>query len=513
MAYYLETSIAIFSIFLINQAFKQWSHRRRANEAAKSHGCKPATRYPYWEPFLGLDVFLFLGVKTINGERSDEFVKIHAKYGPTFAMKCLSKEPMLQTSSPKNIQTIAATKFDDWGVGPIRGNIGAPFLDRGVFTEDGDFWKHSRALIRPTFNRAEIADLDHFENYVARFLKLIPRDVTTFDFQELTKRLFLDTSSEFLFGQSINSLFPETPFDTHEFMEAFDYSLFGLALRLVAGPLKPLFFFDPTWKKAYTKVHKFVDQKVQIALERQREISKTGKDPDEHGSKGKYVLLNQMALETQDAYDLRSQIVNIFFPARDTAAIAIGNVMFELARHPQYWDELRAEVEGIGERKLTYELIKHLKVAKAIINETLRLHLPGTRISRTSLRDTILPEGGGPDQRSPLFVPKGTFIEMDLYALHRNPKIWGDDAEEFRPSRWKEGRDLWEAKWQYAPFLGGIRMCPGQPLVLTQVTYLLVRLAQEFSAVENRDSVYRYVEEIKMTVESKNGVKISLTPA
>ncbi|CAG8979093.1 hypothetical protein HYALB_00000223 [Hymenoscyphus albidus] len=488
MAHYSEIAIAIFSIYLINQAFKQWSLRRRFNEAAKSHGCRLATRYPNWEPFLGLDVFLFFGMKTIHGKRSDEFVKIHAKYGPTFAMKCLSIEPMLQTSSSRNIQTIAATKFDDWGVGPSRGNIGAPFLDRGVFTVDGEFWKHSRALIRPTFNRAEIADLDHFENYVARFLKLIPRDGTTFDLQDLTKRL-VHTSSEFIFGQSINSLFPETPFDTHEFMEAFDYSLFGLALRLVPGPLKPLFFFDPTWRKAYTKVHKFVDQKVQTALERQRGISKTGKKPDEHGSKRKYIFLNQMALETQDAYDLRSQVINIFFPARDTAAIAIGNVMFELA------------------------LIKDLKVANAIISETLRLHLPGTRISRTSLRDTILPEGGGLDQLSPLFVPKGTFIEMDLYALHRNPKIWGEDAEEFRPSRWQEGRDLLEAKLQYAPFLGGIRMCPAQQLVLTQVTYLLVRLAQEFSAVENRDCVYRYVEEIKMTVESKNGVKISLTPA
>ena len=322
---------------------------------------------------------------------------------------------------------------------------------------------------------------------------------------------FLDTSTEFLFGQSIESLLPQTPFDTAEFMKAFDYSLLGLALRLIAGPLKPLFVFDPTWKKAYMKVHAFVDKHVAIALDRQQQIA-NGKiaktsNPD------KYILLHQMVMETQDPYDLRAQIINVFFPARDTAAIAFGNIMFELARHPRFWEELRAEVLSIGSQQITFELLKSLKTTKAIINETLRLHLPASRIARVALRDTVLPVGGGPDARSPLFISKGKVIEMDLYSLQRDPKIWGSDAEEFRPQRWKEGRPLWEANWQYEPFLGGMRMCPAQNQVLTQLSYLLVRIAQEFRAIENKDETLEYVEEIKMTVESRNGVKIALTPA
>lgn len=329
----------------------------------------------------------------------------------------------------------------------------------------------------------------------------------------LTENQFLDTSSEFIFGQSIYSLLPQTPSETFEFMKAFDYSLLGLGLRLVSGPFLPLFFFDPTWKKAYTKVHRFVDKNIQIALERRRKIAETGNDPEDQGVRKPYILLNQMVLETQDAFSLRAQIINIFFPARDTAAYAFSNVMFELARHPKVWDELRAEVLQIGDAKLTFELIKNLKVAKAIVNETLRLHMPATRLSRSALRDTILPVGGGPDQLSPLFVPKGTYIEMDVYALHRDPKIWGNDALEFNPSRWAKGRTLWEARWEYLPFGGGVRICPAQPMALAQVTYLLVRMAQEYKTVENRDNVSQYVEEIKMTISSRNGVKISLVPA
>ena len=36
---------------------------------------------------------------------------------------------------------------------------------------------------------------------------------------------------------------------------------------------------------------------------------------------------------------------------------------------------------------------------------------------------------------------------------------------------------------------------------------------QEFKGLENRDKVLEYVEETKLLVQSKNGVKVSLTPA
>lgn len=102
-------------------------------------------------------------------------------------MKILGRA-QIQTAQPENIHAVAATKFDDFGVGPRRGKAGPPFLDRGIFT-DGDFWKHSRALIRPTFSRNEVADLAGFERHVERFLALIPTDSSTVDLQSLAKRL------------------------------------------------------------------------------------------------------------------------------------------------------------------------------------------------------------------------------------------------------------------------------------------------------------------------------------
>ena len=292
-------------------------------------------------------------------------------------------------------------------------------------------------------------------------------------------------------------------------MKAFDRSLLGLALTFILGPLKFLVYIDPGWIKAYKKVHAFVDKRVQQALDhRQKPVQLMNSDGSE---RSKYILVHEMTAHTQDPYELRNQLINIFFPARDTAAIAFGNIVFLLARHPTEWEKLRREVLALGPSpNLTFELIRSLKVTKSIINEAIRLHPAASRIGRVALRDTVLPRGGGRDGLAPLFVPKHRVLEMDLYTIQRDRSVWGPDADEFRPDRWTEGRPLWETKWQYEPFLGGIRMCPAQNQVLTQVGYLLVRFAQEFERIECRDTVQEYVEKIAMTVESRNGVKIAL---
>ena len=188
MAHYLELLGTVFALCLGSVLFSALSERYRFSRASIQHGCKPPRRYPNWEPFLGMDLFALIRNADARGQRSQFYARLHERYGATFEMKALSGT-QVQIAQPENIQAVAATQFNDFGVGPMRGNIGAPFLDRGVFTEDGEFWKHSRALIRPTFNRAEIADLDSFERHVSRFLLLIPRDRSTFDLQPLAKRL------------------------------------------------------------------------------------------------------------------------------------------------------------------------------------------------------------------------------------------------------------------------------------------------------------------------------------
>lgn len=33
-------------------------------------------------------------------------------------------------------------------------------------------------------------------------------------------------------------------------------------------------------------------------------------------------------------------------------------------------------------------------------------------------------------------ITEGTRVSIPIYSIQRDPKIWGDDANEFRPERW-----------------------------------------------------------------------------
>lgn len=89
----------------------------------------------------------------------------------------------------------------------------------------------------------------------------------------------------------------------------------------------------------------------------------------------------------------------------------------------------------------------------------LRMYPPVPLNVRTALKDTTLPVGGGANGLSPIFITKGTSVIYSVWAMHRRPDIWGQDASKFRPERW-EGSNL--RGWQYLPFNGGPRICLGR---------------------------------------------------
>lgn len=303
----------------------------------------------------------------------------------------------------------------------------------------------------------------------------------------------------------MDSLLPDTPFDSLEFIKAFNQSLAGAGIRRRAGMLRFRYMFDKTWKQAYTKVHTFVDAHVKRALEETAlGSSKTPQPP----SSQRYILLHEMAKSIRDPVELRFQILNVFLPARDTTSIFLGNTLFHLARNPTIWTSLRRTALALGSQPLTFEVLKSLTFFKHVLFETIRLQGPSGRILRTAVRNTILPVGGGPDGKSPVFVAKGDVVALNLWCLHHDRDIWGDDVHDFKPERWVGKRPLWE----FVPFLGGPRICPAQQQVLTQAVYVLVRLVREFERIENRDPAAEYVELTKMTTESRNGVKIALIP-
>lgn len=131
------------------------------------------------------------------------------------------------------------------------------------------------------------------------------------------------------------------------------------------------------------------------------------------------------------------------------------------------------------------------------------------RNEREAIRDTVLPIGGGKDGFAPIFVPKGTLVCYNIYAMHRRVDFYGLDAEEFRPERWENAK--LQPRWGYLPFNGGPRICIGRRYALTEVTYVLTRMVQEFRRLESRDP-WLWEESLVSTLCSRSGARVGLVP-
>lgn len=127
---------------------------------------------------------------------------------------------------------------------------------------------------------------------------------------------------------------------------------------------------------------------------------------------------------------------------------------------------------------------------------------------RECLETTVIPVGGGADGRNALLFEKGDLVETHFRSQHRDKSFWGDDADEFRPERWATIRPTWE----YIPFSGGPRICPALKLVYAESEYIMARIVREFSGLENKDEVFEWVEERRLTFQSRNGALVSLIP-
>ncbi|KAH7378549.1 cytochrome P450 alkane hydroxylase [Cadophora sp. MPI-SDFR-AT-0126] len=310
--------------------------------------------------------------------------------------------------------------------------------------KDGEAWKQSRELLRPQFHFKEYSDLNMFRDTTDNLLNAIAKEGVV-DLQPLLFRLTLDMTTDFLFGESIRSL--KVPESTGEqtFIEAFNIAQEYIAKRF----------------HTCKKVHHFADTIIN------RNLSE-----DSLNGSGKYVFLRAMNKKTPD----------------HTTACLLSWAFFLLVRHPNVLIKLRSEIAVYGNAELTRNDLRNMNYLQNILKETLRLYPSVPVNTRTTLRTTILPTGGGPDRKSPVLVPKGTTVAYSVYTMHRRPDLYGMDAELFRLERWDEdmplNHDKTNAKWGYLPFNGGPRICLGMDFALVEAAYTIVRIVQRFPIIK-----------------------------
>ncbi|RYP41433.1 hypothetical protein DL767_001071 [Monosporascus sp. MG133] len=376
------------------------------------------------------------------------------------------------------MEAILSSKFADFGNGPRRA-ITFPMFGDGIFTQDGEPWRHSRDILRPQLFHRQYENLEVFKEPLDDLLSALPEKSGIVDLQPLFFRYTLDVTTAFLFGDSIRSLKSSDNATENVFASAFDRAQAYVAKRF---RLLDLYWLigGKEFQDACKMVHQFADKVIDQNL---------AKDTTA-GNENRYVFLKSVAKSCPDREALRGQIINILAAGRDTTAC-----MLSWTLHPHVMEKLRAEIAQLPPiEDVDRAALRDLKYLQNIMKEILRLYPSVPVNTKTAVRTTVLPTGGGHDRKSPVLIPKGTAVAYSVCALISNLRfiipsgLSRRHAEIFRPERWDEDLPMNQEptfqKWGYLPFNGGPRICLGMDFALTEVAYTIVRMLQRYPIIK-----------------------------
>ncbi|XP_058081596.1 cytochrome P450 81Q32-like [Magnolia sinica] len=188
---------------------------------------------------------------------------------------------------------------------------------------------------------------------------------------------------------------------------------------------------------------------------------------------------------------IKGMISELLSAGTDTSALTTEWAMSLLLNHPDVLEKAKAELDKhVGPHLLDESDLAKLPYLHCIINETLRLYpVAPLLLPHESSEESIV---GGFD------VPQGTMLLVNVWAIHRDPKLWVDPAD-FKPERF-QGPEGAKEGFRFIPFGHGRRACPGVSLATRMVGLVLGTLIQCFEWERVREEKVDMTEGFGLTL-------------
>ncbi|RXH69632.1 hypothetical protein DVH24_037416 [Malus domestica] len=285
----------------------------------------------------------------------------------------------------------------------------------------------------------------------------------------------------------------------------------------------------PALKDIQSKLGKILeniinDHKTKISkrdlMIRSTSTTTAGNDKAEEGEEENFVDVLLKLKESNKAEfnfttnQIKDIILDIFAAASETSATTIEWAMSELMKNPRIMKRAQAEVrqsvvqfEGKKGKVIEERDVKKLDYLKSVVKETLRLHSPLALLPREA-RDTV--QVGG------FKLPVKSKVIINLWAMGRDPDIWGADAECFKPERFHGSSvDFKGFDFEFIPFGAGRRICPGMSFGVTVIELALAVLLYHFDwklANGMNPDELDMTESLGLTCKRKNALYLTATP-
>ena len=209
--------------------------------------------------------------------------------------------------------------------------------------------------------------------------------------------------------------------------------------------------------------------------------------------------------ERLDDVNIRYQVITFLIAGHETTSGLLSFALYALLNNPDVLAKAYEVVDRVlgpdPTSKPTYQQVNQLGYITQILKETLRLWPTAPVFGLYPIEDTVI---GGKYK-----IKHQHTITVLLPMLHRDPAIWGDDAETFNPDHFSPAAEAKRPINAWKPFGNGKRACIGRQFALQEATLVLGMLLHRFKLVDHTN----YQLKIKETLTLKpDGFKIKLRP-
>ncbi|KAL0058914.1 hypothetical protein AAF712_014378 [Marasmius tenuissimus] len=188
-----------------------------------------------------------------------------------------------------------------------------------------------------------------------------------------------------------------------------------------------------------------------------------------------------------------SQMATIIFAGHETTAFTMNWVLYELSKNPKDQEKLLHEITQMREQTgnegefIAKDLEGMVFLNAVIRQEALRLHPILPELIREAVVDDVIPldlpvvDASGSVLRE-IPVTKGQRIVSSIYNYNRLKKVWGEDADDWRPERFLDARPPTLGIFgNLLTFGAGVRACIGWRFAMLEIQSVIAALVESFT--------------------------------
>ncbi|XP_023946523.2 cytochrome P450 4C1 [Bicyclus anynana] len=404
-------------------------------------------------------------------------------------------------SDPVSASVVLRSSFDKWPITHFMRHL----LGNGAVFGDEEIWRLRRKILNPIFSSKYHDNyVQVFERNNKIFMQELARAAGKGDFSMwgYFSSYAMDSAFDMSFGENLNAQrHPNHPFAV-AFLDYFE----ECGVRICQPWLFSAAVYDllPAGARQERRRRLMWDVVENLIHKKKQESKKRNEQNVVHVNtnirSGEFKSFLDLLIEYSggDAgytdTELREELLMIILGATDTSATSACFAAVLLANHPPVQDKVYEEIQnmlGGSERPVSLADLASLKYLDAVVREAMRLYPPVPVFLRRCTKAVDLP--------SDITLPEGCEVMLNIWGIHRNPRHWGADADEFRPERFLSADAHQLAA--FMPFGHGPRSCTGMRLALASLKLSLAEITRRYRLLPAAGYRYSAAEPLRVSFE------------